>query len=145
MPESTTRGADQSIVRLFELEVESWRPFLDALRQEDRQIARELIDECRKFAEAIESSGKTYLVEPFFLSILIAQEKRIKAVEAEMLQLEEMAESRRGSARTWHSSRFHRLRCRTWSASSGKRKTKRRCSMCGGKVSGKKATSKAHC
>jgi hypothetical protein len=96
LPESTTSGTDRSVVRLFELEVESWRPFLDALRQDDRQIALELIDECRKFAEAMESSGKGYLVEPFFLSILIAQEKRIKAVEAEMLQLENAAGPRRG-------------------------------------------------
>jgi hypothetical protein len=78
-------------IRLFKREVDSWRPFIDALREDDRKITRSLLVRCERFIEAIESSRKTYVVEPLFLSIVILQEERISALEAELRILKEEA------------------------------------------------------
>lgn len=79
----------KSTTSLLQEELESWRPFLDALRDDDRQIARNLIEKCWKFVNAIESSGKKYLVEPLFLTILLIQEERIKWLESQIKMLRE--------------------------------------------------------
>ncbi len=71
-------------VRLLREELESWKPFLNALRGEDREIARKMFEECWRFVSAIESSGKTYLVESVFLTILLIQQTKIKWLESEV-------------------------------------------------------------
>ena len=81
------------VVRLLKKEVDSWRPFLDALREDDREVARKLLARCWKYVEAIESSGKPYLVEPFFLSVLLVQEERITALESELEHLRKELEA----------------------------------------------------
>ncbi len=87
-------------VRLLKQELESWKPFIDALRADDREIARSLLEKCWQYVDAIESSEKNYLVEPFFFTILLIQEKRLRALEAEMPRLKEEVDawkSRAGS------------------------------------------------
>ncbi len=79
----------QPTVNLLREEVESWRPFFDALRAEDRMIARDLVERCWRFASAIQSSKKRYLVEPLLLTILLIQEERIKWSESELKRLRE--------------------------------------------------------
>ena len=80
-------------VRLLRAELESWRPFVEALRFEDRQIARAMMERCTRYAEAIEASGKQYLTEPFFLSVLLMQEKQVAGFEAELERLREEVEA----------------------------------------------------
>ena len=48
-----------------------------------------MMDACLKYVEAIEQSGKFYLTEPFFLSILLDQAKKIRAFEKELKVLGE--------------------------------------------------------
>jgi hypothetical protein len=91
-------GEEKVRVRLLREELESWRPFVEALRSEDRQVAREMMERCTRYVEAIEASGKEYLTEPFFLSVLLVQEKQIRAFEAELSTL-------RGEAEAWKRSR----------------------------------------
>jgi hypothetical protein len=74
-------------VRLLKQELESWRPFVEALRFEDRQVARDMMEGCTRYVEAIEASGKEYLTEPFFLTVLLAQERQIAALEADFERL----------------------------------------------------------
>ena len=121
---------DKVTIRLLKEELEGWRPFLEALRFEDRQVAREMMESCWRYVEAVEQSGKEFLTEPFFLTVLLAQEKRLKEFEAEFERLKgEVAawKSRAGShsphhcAVDWISPRApalqhglllaHRLRC----------------------------------
>ena len=83
-------------VRLLREELESWRPFIEALRLEDRRVAREMTESCWRYLEAIEQSGKEYLTEPFFLTVLIVQEKRLRGFEAEFEKL-------RGEVEAWRS------------------------------------------
>jgi hypothetical protein len=87
-------------VRLFKEELESWRPFIEALRFEDRQVAREMMESCWRYLEAVEQSGKDYLTEPFFLTVLLMQERRIRGFEGELQKLKAEVEawkSRAGS------------------------------------------------
>ena len=83
-------------VRLFKEELESWRPFVEALRFEDRQVAREMMESCWRYVEAVEQSGKEFLTEPFFLTVLLAQEKRLKEFDTEF-------ETLKGEAEAWKS------------------------------------------
>ena len=84
-----SKVSQQPKARSFRGEVESWKPFIDALRADDREVARSLMQRCWRFEDAIESSGKSYLVEPFFLSLLVTQEEKIRWLESEMKRLAE--------------------------------------------------------
>jgi len=88
-----SKVSPQSKPHSFRGEVESWRPFIDALRADDREVARNLMEKCWRFEAAIESSGKPYLVEPFFLSLLIMQDEKIRWLECEMKRLVEEIDS----------------------------------------------------
>jgi len=83
-------------VRLFKEELESWRPFIEALRFEDRQVAREMMESCWRYLEAVEQSGKDYLTEPFFLTVLLMQERRLRGFEGELEKL-------KGEVEAWKS------------------------------------------
>ena len=74
-------------VRLLQEELESWRPFVEALRFEDRRVAREMMESCWRYLEAVEQSGKDCLTEPFFLTVLLAQERRLRGFEAGLEKL----------------------------------------------------------
>jgi hypothetical protein len=91
-------GEERVCVRLLREELESWRPFVEALRFEDRQVARDVMERCSRYVEAIEASGKQYLTEPFFLSVILVQERQIRAFEAELERL-------RGETGTWKRSK----------------------------------------
>ena len=80
----TIFGEEQPAVRLLRQELNSWKGFVEALKNEDKEIAHEMMERCMKYVEAIEQSGKEYLTEPFFLSILLDQQKKIRAFEGEM-------------------------------------------------------------
>jgi len=74
-------------IRLLKEELESWRPFIEALRFEDRQVARDMMESCWRYLEAVEQSGKDYLTEPFFLTVLLVQERRLRGFEHEFEKL----------------------------------------------------------
>ena len=87
---------DKVTIRLLKEELDSWRPFVEALRFEDRQVAREMMESCWRYVEAVEQSGKEFLTEPFFLTVLLAQEKRLKEFDTEF-------ETLKGEAEAWKS------------------------------------------
>jgi hypothetical protein len=89
-------GEDKVTIRLLKEELEGWRPFVEALRFEDRQVAREMMESCWRYVEAVEQSGKEFLTEPFFLTVLLAQEKRLKEFDTEF-------ETLKGEAEAWKS------------------------------------------
>ena len=91
-------GEDKVTIRLLKEELEGWRPFVEALRFEDRQVAREMMESCWRYVEAVEQSGKEFLTEPFFLTVLLAQEKRLKEFEAEFETLKAEVEKRKSKA-----------------------------------------------
>lgn len=66
-------------------EIESWKGFPWALRKEDRERWDAMIKEIRvDFGEAVEKSGKTFTTDPFFMALLLAQQRMIRRLEDEL-------------------------------------------------------------
>jgi len=78
----------QSVVNLLKNEIESWKPFIEALRESERNVVNDLIKKCWRFSSAIQSSKKRYLVEPFFLTILLVQGEQIRWLSTEVRRLQ---------------------------------------------------------
>ena len=72
----------------LEEEIESWRGFPWALRKEDLELWNAMIEEVRHdFGEAVERSGKTFTTDPFFMALLLAQERMIRFLRGELRAL----------------------------------------------------------
>ena len=72
----------------LEEEIESWRGFPWALRKEDLELWNAMIEEVRNdFGEAIERSGKTFTTDPFFMALLLAQERMIRFLRGKLKAL----------------------------------------------------------
>ena len=69
----------------LEDEIESWKGFPWALRKEDRELWDEMIKEVRQYcAEAVEASGKPPTTDPFFMALLLAQQKTIEWLKTQL-------------------------------------------------------------
>lgn len=69
---------------LVEDEIKSWKGFVDALRAEDRDLFKDMMNICRKYALEIESAERTVTTEAFFMTILLAQHKMIKWLQKQL-------------------------------------------------------------
>jgi len=59
-------------------EIDSWRPYIEALREEDRLIFRDMINSVSaSYTEAIERSERGYDTESLLMSIVLNQQKTI--------------------------------------------------------------------
>jgi hypothetical protein len=66
-------------------EIESWKGFPWALRKDDLELWNAMINEVKeRFGEAVEKSGKDLTTDPFFMSLLLAQQRTIKLLQAEV-------------------------------------------------------------
>lgn len=66
-------------------ELESWKGFPYALRRDDREAWDRMVEEARnRFGGAIERAGKTFTTEPFFMALLLLQQKMIGQLRAEL-------------------------------------------------------------
>ena len=68
----------------LEGEISRWSGFVRALRKDDREAFEEMMDMCRCYASAAGNATNPILFEPFIMSILLAQQKRILAVEKKL-------------------------------------------------------------
>ncbi len=68
----------------LEGEIIRWNGFARALRRSDREAFDELMDMCRSFASAGGNATNPILFEPMVMSVLLAQQKRIRAIEKEL-------------------------------------------------------------
>jgi hypothetical protein len=67
-------------------EVESWKGFPWALRKEDLELWNAMVNEVRdRFGEAVEKSGKTFTTDPFFMALLLAQQRMIRRLQNELM------------------------------------------------------------
>jgi len=58
-------------------EIESWRGFADALRQEDRVLFLHMLNECYQYASSINSKGEYFSTESLLMSLVFVQHKII--------------------------------------------------------------------
>ncbi len=75
-------------------EIESWKGFPWALRRDDLDLWNAMINEAKEcFGEAVEKSGKDLITDPFFMSLLLAQQRTIKLLQAKLASLQERSQT----------------------------------------------------
>ena len=73
---------------LLDEEIESWKGFPWALRKEELELWNAMIKEARDdFGEAVEKSGKTFTTDPFFMALLLAQQRMIGLLQGELKKI----------------------------------------------------------
>jgi hypothetical protein len=68
----------------LEEEISRWSGFARALRKDDREAFEELMDMCRGFVMASGNATNPNVFEPMVMSVLLAQQKRIRAIEKKL-------------------------------------------------------------
>lgn len=69
----------------LEEEIESWKGFPWALRKEDKELWESMVQEVREgFREAVSKSGKPLTTDPFFMALLLAQQRIIRSLLDEL-------------------------------------------------------------
>ena len=63
---------------LLEKEIESWRGFWETLREEDRQLFKEMLQDIRKYSPAIATKAEPFPIEPVLMAILLEQYKKLR-------------------------------------------------------------------
>jgi hypothetical protein len=59
-------------------EIESWKGFADSLKsEEDRELFLKMLNDCQKYALAVNAKGKPFPTEPMIMALLLAQHKMI--------------------------------------------------------------------
>ena len=59
-------------------EIESWKNgFAYALRADDRELFMTMIEDCNKYANAINAKGELFATESLFIALLLEQQKMI--------------------------------------------------------------------
>lgn len=68
----------QSVSRRLKEEIDSWRPYAEALRQEDREVFRDMLNGVgASYSEAVDRAERGYDTEAVMMSILLSQQKTI--------------------------------------------------------------------
>jgi hypothetical protein len=59
-------------------EIESWKSFGDSLSsKEDREIFQNMLNDCYRYAAAINAKGEPFPAEPLIMALLLSQHKMI--------------------------------------------------------------------
>jgi hypothetical protein len=59
-------------------EIESWKGFVNSLSsKEDRELFSSMLNECYKYATAINAKGEPFPAEPLIMALLLSQHKMI--------------------------------------------------------------------
>ena len=56
-------------------EIESWKGFADSLRKDDRNLFIKMLDDCFKYATAINAKGEPFPTESLLMTLLLLQQK----------------------------------------------------------------------
>ena len=72
------KESPETVVRRLKEEIDSWRPYAEALRQEDREVFREMMNVvAASYNQAIDRAERGYDTEAVMMSILLNQQKTI--------------------------------------------------------------------
>ena len=68
-------------------EIEAWHGFIDKLpSDDDKAIFTKLLNDCYKYAVAINSHDHPFPAEPLIMSLLLSQNKLINQLKSMMMQ-----------------------------------------------------------
>lgn len=62
----------------IEEEIDSWQLFSSVLRENDRKLFEQMLNECRDYKNAIATRGDLFTVESLFMTLIFLQQKMIK-------------------------------------------------------------------
>ena len=58
-------------------EIESWAPFLESLKPEDKELFKEMIQRSWDYVDSVEICSEEHITESFLISLLVSQQKKI--------------------------------------------------------------------
>lgn len=58
-------------------EIGSWKGFADSLRAEDRELFKRMLNDCYRYAAAIEAKGEPFPTESLLMALIFSQHKMI--------------------------------------------------------------------
>jgi hypothetical protein len=64
-------------VDILTQEIASWEGFSEILRQDDRKLFLQMLNECYQLTEAINSRGELYVTESLLMGLVFLQHKMI--------------------------------------------------------------------
>jgi hypothetical protein len=65
-------------------EIESWKGFADSLLAEDRKTFIKILNDCYKYAKAINTKAQPFPSEPLIMALLFSQYKMIEWFEQQI-------------------------------------------------------------
>jgi hypothetical protein len=54
-------------------EIESWKSFADSLNADNRKLFMSMLNDCYKYANAINAKGQLFPAEPLIMALLLSQ------------------------------------------------------------------------
>ena len=70
-------------------EIESWKSFVDSLSsKEDRDLFEKMLNDCYKYAAAINAKGEPFPAEPLIMVLLLSQNKMIDWLKKQISKYE---------------------------------------------------------
>lgn len=83
-----------SVARRLKEEIDSWRPYAEALRKEDRETFREMMNTvAASYNQAIERAERGYDTESLLMSVLMSQQKTIDWLSSVLKKIREESRS----------------------------------------------------
>ena len=58
-------------------EAESWRAFAESLRADDRDLFKKMLNDCYRYAEAVNAKGEPFPAEALLMALVFSQHKMI--------------------------------------------------------------------
>lgn len=69
-------------------EIESWRPFGEALRTEDRELYRQMMQQCCEYLPSMEVRAEPFPSEALFMGLIFLQHRIIEQLTRKVEKLE---------------------------------------------------------
>jgi Zn-dependent oligopeptidase len=73
-------------------EIESWKGFANSLssKEEDREIFEKMLNDCYKYATAINAKGEPFTTEPLIMALLLSQNEMIDWLTKQISEYESL-------------------------------------------------------
>jgi hypothetical protein len=75
-------------------EIESWKAFADSLHSDNRELFMNMLNECYKYAAAINAKGEPFPAEPLIMALLLSQHKMIDWLTKQISKNESLASNK---------------------------------------------------
>jgi hypothetical protein len=76
-------------------EIESWKGFANSLSsKEDRELFTSMLNECYKYATAINAKGQPFPAEPLIMTLLLSQHKMIDWLTKQISKYESLVNNK---------------------------------------------------